>query len=512
MSVLFIQFLTCCSILVVGIIGSSEDAPYRPEFHFSAYSGFTNDPNCLIYKNGRYHMFYQYSPGAEDPHPGQVHWGHTWSTDLLRWNRSLPVAIYPDAKGDIFSGSCVKRENGSIVAIFSQNLNGAQDQAIAYSNDEGITFEKGENNTVLKHTFSKDFRDPFVIDSTKLSLSEPYKSQIMCLAVNDRIQFFGSDKNLKDWEWLSDFGVNPIEGDKCDVMECPSLFPLTDEQNNTHDILFSSENGENCGSRVQYFVGEFNGTHFRSYNQSRIQFIDGPDSYATVPYIDAPNGEIIFMTWANNWKYAVKIPTGKIRGTYGIPRRVFARNINNQLYVVEQPIDAVNTLVDKSWSAPVPFIIKANQTVDLKRDLGMPINSKRLRVTYSFRIDGDVSGAFGIQFSNNRGEYITIYTSYENGKEIITLDRSHSGDVSFHENFADLYHIERIVKSNVQSGIVVVDGSILEFFADDGSVVITSQFFPTEPLTNVQVYCENNNENTSATILKLKVDELIALF
>ena len=118
---------------------------FRPTYHFSPLYGWMNDPNGMVYKDGEYHLFYQYNPYGSKW--GNMSWGHAISQDLVNW-KHLPVAIAPDALGTIFSGSAVVDFDntagfgaGAIIAIYTQNSD-RQVQSIAYSTDNGRTFTK----------------------------------------------------------------------------------------------------------------------------------------------------------------------------------------------------------------------------------------------------------------------------------------------------------------------------------------------------------------------------------
>ena len=142
---------------------TGADEPFRPQYHFSPATGWMNDPNGLVYYDGEYHLFYQYNP--DDIVWGPMHWGHAVSTDLVHWEH-LPIALYPDEVGNIFSGSAViDWENtagfgkeatsalsagASVVAVFTHEHNGRQMQSLAYSTDKGRAFTKYEGNPVLQ--------------------------------------------------------------------------------------------------------------------------------------------------------------------------------------------------------------------------------------------------------------------------------------------------------------------------------------------------------------------------
>jgi len=196
--------VTFCVLMTLQIAVStlaqqkSYTEKYRPQFHFSPPANWMNDPNGMVYYKGEYHLFYQYYPDSTVW--GPMHWGHAISKNLTHWE-NLPVALYPDSMGDIFSGSVVVDYNNTaglqhgaekaLVAIFTQHnmamekagKNNFQTQGIAYSTDKGRSWKKYSQNPVIKNPDAKDFRDP------KVSWLEKYKKWVMTLAVGTKYIF-----------------------------------------------------------------------------------------------------------------------------------------------------------------------------------------------------------------------------------------------------------------------------------------------------------------------------------
>lgn len=75
------------------------DIERGPAFHIHCRLGKLNDPNGLVYYDGKYHLFHQYYYGVR-----AKFWDHWVSTDLVHWKKR-PIALFPDESGSMHSGS-----------------------------------------------------------------------------------------------------------------------------------------------------------------------------------------------------------------------------------------------------------------------------------------------------------------------------------------------------------------------------------------------------------------------
>ncbi|MDX2068505.1 MAG: glycoside hydrolase family 32 protein [Haliscomenobacter sp.] len=469
--------------------------PHRPQFHFSPPYMWMNDPNGMVYYKGEYHLFYQHYP--EDKVWGPMHWGHAVSKDLVYW-RNLPIALYPDSLGYIFSGSAVidwKNTSGfgingqpPMVAMFTHHLMAGekagrsdfQYQSIAYSNDAGRTWTKYQGNPVIPNPGIRDFRD------TKVIWHEGSKQWIVVLAAQNQVRFYGSP-DLKNWTFLSNFGAE--HGNHSGVWECPDFFPLKVAGNNQNKwVLIQSINpgGPNGGSATQYFIGEFDGKTFRNDNApDKVLWMDwGRDNYAGVTWSDAPEGRRLFMGWMSNWDYAQNVPTHPWRSATTVVRELSLRQTPEGLRIFSQAIPEQKKLRAKGFTLPAQSL---SGTLDVGKKSGL--SPAQLELELEVMLPSDPQVKWGLELSNASGE------KYRMGMDAVQnqffSDRRMAGKHDFSKAFGKAIHIaSRESKDHKVKMHILLDVSSVELFADEGRVVLTDLFFPTTPFDSISLFCE----------------------
>ena len=418
---------------------------YRPLYHHTPKRGWMNDPNGMFYKDGVWHLFYQYNPYGSMW--GNMHWGHSSSADLVHW-KDEGVALAPDAWGTMFSGSCVT-DNGNIVAMYTTSRptpfgGDVQAQCIAFSKDNGKTFRKYEGNPVLTAE-EKDFRDP------RPFWNEDIKAWNLILAVGQEMRIYSSP-DLKKWKYESSFGKE--YGCHGGVWECPDLFPIGQPKK---WVLICNINpgGPFGGSATQYFVGQFDGHKFTCEHQDTRWMDYGKDHYATVSFCNAPDNRRTVMAWMSNWQYANQVPTMQFRSANSVPRDLGMFEYKGEFYV---------------------SVVPSKEMLSLRGD-------KAKQPTEACEIVVDVKKQAEIVLSNAKGEQVIM--RYDAARQTFSMDRTRSGDVSFSADFPCV--TEAPTYGTVKQLRIFIDRCSVEAFDAEGKMAMTNLVFPTEPYNNIKV-------------------------
>ena len=294
---------------------------FRPLYHHTPVYGWMNDPNGMFYKDGEYHLYYQYNPYGSMW--GNMNWGHSSSKDLISWQHH-PVAIQPNGLGAVFSGSSVVDKDNTagfgkdaIIAIYT-SAGASQIQSLAYSLDNGMTFHVYEKNPII--AADKECRDPNMFWHEKSG-----KWILVLAAALEKEMWIYSSPDLKNWTKESSFGHG--YGAQEGVWECPDLMELpvrgTDR---TKWVLICNINpgGPFGGSAAQYFVGDFDGKTFTCDTKPEVtKWMDyGKDHYAAVSWSNTPEKRHTVIAWMSNWQYANNVPTKQFRSANTLPRDI----------------------------------------------------------------------------------------------------------------------------------------------------------------------------------------------
>ena len=426
---------------------------FRPAYHHSPVYGWMNDPNGLFYKDGVWHLYYQWNPYGSQWE--NMTWGHSTSTDGLHWTPQ-PTAIEADALGAIFSGCCVVDKNntagfgnGAIVAYYT-SAGARQTQSMAYSVDGGQTFTKYAGNPVIVSDVP-DFRDPHIFWNEEAGFWN------MVLASGQEMSIYSS-KDLKQWKHESNFGLT--YGNHSGVWECPDLMKLpVDGTGEQKWMLICNINpgGPFGGSATQYFIGQFDGHQFVCEDQpEETKWMDyGKDHYATVTFDNAPDGRRVAIAWMSNWQYANQVPTMQFRSTNSILRDLSLYQYEGETYCAVRPAKEMDAARGKKIARPTD---RCEIVVTLKGDA---------RIT----------------LSNGSKERVVL--DYDADMASLDFDRRHSGQCSFSDAFPTV--VTAPVHGSLRTLRIFIDKSSIEVFDADGRLSMTNLVFPSSPYSRISV-------------------------
>ncbi|MDE6757558.1 MAG: DUF4980 domain-containing protein [Muribaculaceae bacterium] len=472
---------------------TSNVEKYRPAFHHTPLYGWMNDPNGMFYKDGVWHLYYQYNPYGSKWQ--NMSWGHSTSTDFVNWEHH-PVAIEPNSLGQVFSGSCVVDSDNTagfgkdaVVALYtSAGIN--QMQSLAYSTDNGETFTIYPGNPII--TLESEARDPNMFWNR-----ETNEWNLLLAHALDHEMLIFTSPDLKEWTLQSAFGKGL--GAQDGVWECPDLMQLpVDGSDEQKWVLICNLNpgGPFGGSATQYFVGDFDGKKFTADTDSEgnvpTKWMDyGKDHYATVSWSGAPDGRNVVIGWMSNWQYAAEVPTRQYRSANTLPRDIsLFKGADGQYYLKTVPSPELLALRNhrtvsakgKSFGkSPVKFALpEANDGIC---EINMSLNARKAdKVT--------------ITLANRQGEKVDM--TFDPAVSTFSFDRTQSGLTDFSHDFPAVVTAPTLRNSTSQSLRIFVDRSSIEVFDGEGNFVLTNLVFPGSPYTTLSLAADGGKASLNS--------------
>lgn len=433
---------------------------FRPQYHFSPPRNWMNDPHGLIWRGGRYHLYYQYHPHS--CRWGPMHWGHAVSEDLLHW-RHLPIALWPDEIGTIFTGDVVAAETGApplpatgeLAAVYSYD---DQSVGLAASVDGGCRWRKYAGNPVIASP-GGNFRDP------KVRWHPESERWLMAIAQEQSVQFYQS-ADLREWRRCGEFRA-PTAGD--DPWEVPDFFPIGAGEERRWVLLVSVPNAPAGGGGVRYFIGHCDGAQFHSEIGPETEcWLDyGPDNYAGSTWKYLPGGHRVYIGWLNNWRYAEALPTVGWRGALTIPRELRLEHTAAGPRLLQQPIAELHSLRGEAISLPAQTIAPGAN----------PLANRRMRCgEISLVIEARAADSISLSLFN--GDTGGAEICYNCQRQELCLARAPSASLPIHEEYAVAVNAPLPLRGGKLSLRILLDHSSVEVFADGGRAVMSARVFP----------------------------------
>ncbi|KAJ6062153.1 glycosyl hydrolase family protein [Penicillium canescens] len=470
-------------------LAPTSTAPYdfRPTFHFVPEQNWMNEPNGLIKIGPTWHLFYQHNPTGN--FWGNLSWGHATSTDLVSWDHR-PVAISSADGIQAFTGtSYFDSENLSGLGTLSDPpylafytgyfpSSGVQDQRLAYSLDQGVTWTKYQGNPIISqsqevpHDITKglETRDP------KVFYHSPTSRWVMILAHGGQNKLtFWTSTDTKNWTWRSDFAASNIVGFPSGVngWEVPDFFELQIEGTTEKKwvLVVTPATGSPAGGNgVFALTGSFDGSIFSAdaVDPTTLWLDYGRDwdgvlSWENVP---ASDGRRVLAAVMNS--YGGNPPTNTWKGMLSFPRTLKLKQLNGKLQFLQLPVSELD-------GVGISVATITSQTLAPGQTLLSNVHSRSLDIRITF-IPAQGST---LSLSVRKGGSQQTVIKYTQSNKELSVDRNASGNTSYDPAAGGIHTATLQADTNGKVQLrVLVDECSIEVYGGQGEAVISDLIFP----------------------------------
>lgn len=420
----------------------------RQKLHLEPPHGWLNDPNGLCWFNGKYHVFFQYSPDSADG-GGKKCWGHYESPDFLKWD-FVGTALFPDIPEDkdgVYSGSAII-VNDTMELFYTGNVkepgdhdyitSGRGANVIRVSSKDGRSFS--EKRVLLRNSDYPEYCSCHVRDP---KLWEENGKFYMILGArtldNEGCVLIYKSDDLDEWRFVKKISV-PDFGY---MWECPDVFDIDGNR-----LLSVSPQGLTHTEYANQNV--YSSGYFRVNGDTLDDFEEwdqGFDFYAPQTF-QAPDGRRILIGWMGIGDIPYTNPTVPLGWQHclTLPREL---TVSKDGAILQNPVRELELL------RCAEFAVTDNKPLPLPCELYGTVNGSfeiLIADALSLEYDGEI---FRLEFTDN---------SVGCGRKIRNCRTEECKDIR-----------------------IIADMSSLEIYLDGGRKVLSTRFYPENEMPKIHM-------------------------
>lgn len=475
------QYRDIPSELLTRLKDQVKKSPYRQRFHIESDMGYLNDPNGVSYFDGKYHLFYQWSPLTYSEDSWYQGWYHLTSKDLVIW-QDEGVGIQTDTVYEThgaYSGSAIA--DGEQLIIFytgntrDDNYERIPYQLIAHFDKEGhLAKIVPPAITGYPTGYTDHFRDPKIWKTA----TGNYLAVIGAQRENSTgTAILMQSSNHKDWGIVGEVETNFTDFGY--MWECPNYFEL----DNSGILLFSPQGLKPEGNAYQniyqtgYIIGDIidESNHCLTKNGKFWELDKGFDFYAA--QVMQENDRTILFAWMGLPEISYPTEEYSYCGCLTLPRELSLEG--GQLK--QRPISELKNYRKVSIEN---VELEANEFTEV-----IPFGSE---LALSLKCENQELVTIDLVADENREHYTRLICDFKQSQLI--LDRSVSG-----QPVGEAYGTTRVIHENFGMSVdlqIFLDRSSIEIFINDGESVASSRIFPDENQTHLFVTKERSSRVT----------------
>ncbi|MBO4636874.1 MAG: glycoside hydrolase family 32 protein [Clostridiales bacterium] len=421
---------------------------WRQSIHLEPKAGWLNDPNGLCFADGKYHVYFQFSPDSAKG-SGRKCWGHFESSDKAASWDYTGIVMEPDIPEDrngVYSGCAVVRD-GRIYIFYTGNVKLSGDYDYIRSGREAnqilVTSEDGRTvsakKILLRNRDYPDYCSCHVRDPKVWIEDGIWKMVLGARTTDDRgCVLYYEAEDPYDWHYVKTLSVDGFGY----MWECPDQFTVGDK-------VFLGVSPQGLAHEQFRYQNVYSSGYFKKNGDALSDFEEfdyGFDFYAPQTFTDE-NGDRILIGWMGIGDIPYSNPTTELGWQHclTVPRRL---SVGQDGFIRQEPV--INSKLFGEAE-------EVNEGEVKEASLALEITS-RFEDTFRIRIgDADIS------YNGN----------------VLTLDLS-SGDSGYGRK------VRRAMTGRIEDIRIIADNSSLEVYAGDGRYVMSTRFYPSDPVVKIE--------------------------